>query len=186
MPSSNSSKTSPESAAVARPDPRPDDVAPSRPLDIAFAVVALAFCAAYLILATQIDLRREAGPGQIDARFWPTVLGTTGVGLSVVLLVSALTRPPSPRPGLERVESGGVVRVVSTCALTIGYIAIWSISSVSLLGFRYEVFPIATAALMAALLWLYGHRGWRGLVIYPAATTAFIWVLFGIVLRIPL
>ena len=39
---------------------------PSRPLEIAFAAAALAFTAGYLALSTQIDLRREAAPGQID------------------------------------------------------------------------------------------------------------------------
>lgn len=167
-------------------DSAEQQAAPSLAIEVSFAVAALAFCAGYLILGTQIDLRREVAPGQIDARFWPTVLGSTGVGLSLILLVNSLTRSPRQREGIERVESGGVLRVTATCALTVGYVAAWSYSSVSLLGFRYELFPIATALFLAGLLWLYGHRGWLGLIIYPIATTAFIYVLFGTLLRIPL
>ena len=52
--------------------------AASRPLEILFAAVALAFTASYLYLGTQIPLRQEAAPGQIDARFWPLLLGVAG------------------------------------------------------------------------------------------------------------
>ena len=39
---------------------------------------------------------------------------------------------------------------------------------------------------MFALLLVYGQRRWLGLVIYPLAVTAFIYVMFGMLLRIPL
>lgn len=185
-PESTSPPTAPHDAAAAATGTPDHQAAPSRAIEITFAVVTVAFCATYLALGTQIDLRRDAAPGQIDARFWPTVLGSTGVGLSVVLLVTSITRPVMAREGVERLERGGLLRVLGTCALTLGYIGLWSYASVSLFGFRYELFPIATALLLAALLWLYGHRGWVGLIVYPVATTAFIYVLFGIVLRIPL
>ena len=57
--------------------------AASRPLEILFAAVALAFTASYLYLGTQIPLRQEAAPGQIDARFWPLLLGVAGVAVGV-------------------------------------------------------------------------------------------------------
>lgn len=159
---------------------------PSRALEISFAVVALAVTVGYLVLTTQIPLRREAAPGQIDARFWPMVLAVTGIVVAILLLVFAITRPPSDRDDLERIQSGGVVRVVTTLVISIAFIALWSLGSVILFGYRLEVFPIAAALLMAGLMLVYGHRRWLSLIIYTASLTAFIYVVFGMLLRIPL
>lgn len=158
----------------------------SRPLEIAFGVVALAFTSGYLFLATQVPLRREAVAGQIDARFWPTLIGVTGVVVALVVLAVAITRPAPSREDLERIQPGGVTRVVFTIVITGVFIALWSLGSVIVFGYRVEVFPVAAAVLMAALMLLYGHRRWLSLVIYSASITAFVYVVFGMLLRIPL
>lgn len=158
----------------------------SRALEVVFAVIALAVCVTYFTLGTQVELRREAAPGQIDARFWPVVLGTIGIGASVALLVAAIVQPPAIRDDLERIQRGGALRVVVTCVLTLSYLAIWSASSIVVLGYRIELFPFATAIFMFLLLLVYGLRNWIGLIVYPLALTGFIYVLFGILLRIPL
>lgn len=160
--------------------------APSRPLEIAFALVALAVTAGYLALSTQIELRREAAPGQIDARFWPMLLGVTGVVVAIALLVIAITRPVPGREDVERIQPGGVLRVMVTLLISGAFIAVWSLGSVILFGYRIEVFPIATALLMAALMFAYGHRRWLSLIIYTVSVTAFVYVVFGMLLRIPL
>ncbi len=159
---------------------------PSRLMEIAFAAVALTLCVGYLVLSMQIELRREAGPGQIDARFWPLVLGSAGVAASIALLVIAVTRPPALRDDLEHIRSGGVARVVVTCLITAAFVALWSMTAIIAFGYRIEIFPIITAVYMGVLLRLYGLRNWIGLIAYPLAVTAFIYVLFGILLRIPL
>ncbi|WP_404436424.1 tripartite tricarboxylate transporter TctB family protein [Microbacterium aerolatum] len=159
---------------------------PSRPLEIAFALVALAVTAGYLALSTQIALRREAAPGQIDARFWPMLLGVTGVVVAIAILVIAITRPAPGREDIERIQPGGVLRVVVTLVISGAFIALWSLGSVILFGYRIEVFPIATALLMAALMLVYGHRRWLSLIIYTVSVTAFVYVVFGMLLRIPL
>ena len=53
-------------------------------------------------------------------------------------------------------------------------------------GYRIELFPIVTALFMASLMLLFGQRRWLGLVLYPIAVTVFIYVLFGMLLRVPL
>ncbi|CAN7504435.1 tripartite tricarboxylate transporter TctB family protein [Microbacterium foliorum] len=158
----------------------------SRPLEIVFGAVALAFSAGYLFLTTQIPLRREALPGQIDARFWPMVIAITAVVISLAILALAVTRPAPGREDLDRIQPGGVVRVVATLAITGAFIAVWSLGTVILFGYRVEVFPVAAAVLMAALMLLYGHRRWLSLIIYSASVTAFVYVVFGMLLRIPL
>lgn len=158
----------------------------SKAIEIAFGVVAVAFSAGYLFLTTQIALRREAAPGQIDARFWPMVIGVTAVVIAVAVLALALAKPAPGREDLDRIQPGGVLRVVATLVITVAFVALWSLGTVILFGYRIEVFPVATAVLLAALMLLYGHRRWLSLVIYTAALTAFIYVVFGILLRIPL
>lgn len=159
---------------------------PSRPLEIVFALVAIAFTAGFLLLATQIPLRRAAAPGQMDARFWPTLLGVAAVALSVLLLVIAITRQAPTREDIERVQHGGVLRVIITLVITCAFVAVWSLGAVVLFGYRIEVFPIAAGVLMASLMLVYGHRRWLSLIIYSVAVTAFVYVVFGMLLRIPL
>ena len=160
--------------------------APSKPLEVFFAVVALVFTASYLFLSTRIPLRMEAPAGQIDARSWPILLGTIGVALSVVLLAIAVARPASSREDLERRRPGGILRIVLTCAITLVYVFLWSLASFVAFGYRFELFPIATALYLFVLMLVYGQRKWLGLIIYPIAVTALISVLFGMLLRIPL
>lgn len=158
----------------------------SRAIEVAFGVVALAFTAGYLALTTQIDLRREAAPGQIDARFWPMLLGVTGIVVAIAILVIAITRPAPGREDIERIQPGGVVRVIVTLLISGAFIALWSLGSVILFGYRIEIFPVAAALLIAALMLVYGHRRWLSLIIYTASITAFIYLVFGMLLRIPL
>lgn len=160
--------------------------ASSRPLEIAFAAVALAVAAGYVALATQIPLRREAAAGQIDARFWPMVIGVAAVAVAVLLLVIAISRPPAGREDIERIQPGGILRVGLTLVISTAFIALWSLGSVILFGYRIEIFPVAAGLLMASLMFVYGHRRWLSLVIYSVAVTAFVYVVFGMLLRIPL
>ncbi|MBQ3357842.1 MAG: tripartite tricarboxylate transporter TctB family protein [Microbacterium sp.] len=178
--------STPDIAADAASEDEYEGAPASRALEIAFGVVALAFTAGYLFLSTQIPLRREAAPGQIDARFWPLVIGVTGVVIAIAILAIALTWPAPTREDLERIQPGGYLRVIATLAITGAFIALWSLGTVILFGYRIEVFPVAAALLMAALLLLYGHRRWLSLVIYSASVTAFVYVVFGMLLRIPL
>lgn len=154
--------------------------------EIAAALALLAVTTAYLVLATQIELRREASPGQMDARAWPTFLGIAAVGFSALLLVRTMMRGADARDGLDPAQRGGLVRVGGTLAIGLAYLALWSVNDFVLPGLRIAAFPIATALTVVALLLLYGHRGWKGLVIYPIALAALNWVLFAMLLRIPL
>ena len=70
--------------------------------------------------------------------------------------------------------------------VTVGFIFAWSFSSMVLFGYRVQMFPVAAALYLFVLMWVFGQRRWVGLVVYPLAVTAFIYVLFGMLLRIPL
>lgn len=168
--------------------PGPDETppAPSRAMEIAVAVAGAVLMGTALVLAQQIELRREAGPGQIDARFWPTLLAGAGLVAALGRLVVVLLRAADPRDDLERIRSGGPLRLGLTLVLTIAFIAVWELREVVLLGYELRVFPYAAALLLAALAWLYGARTWQSLLLFPVLTAALTYGLFGVLLRIPL
>lgn len=160
--------------------------APSRRMEVMVAAVALAIIVSVVLLAQQIELRRESAPGQIDARFWPTVLGCTGAVAALWRLALVLRGGPVERDDLERVQPGGAGRLAMTLLLSVVYVALWEQRTVVAAGFQVQVFPVVTVLLLAGLTWLYGGRGWRALILFPVGATALIYVLFHTLLRIPL
>jgi len=160
--------------------------APSRTMEILVPLIALVLMAGFLFWAGQIELRREVGPGQIDARFWPTVLGWAGVVIAGWRLAVVLRSAPDDRDDLERVQEGGPRRLLLTLVASVAFVALWNLRSVVAAGFELRIFPYAAAVALVGLTWLYGGRGWKALVLFPVATTALIYVLFHSLLRIPL
>jgi len=165
-------------------DDRPPE--PSRRMEVAVAVVAVVFMATALVLAQRVELRREAVPGQVDARFLPEMLALVGLALAGWRLVIAVVASPDGREDQERVQPGGYLRVALTVLASVVFIALWDQRTVTALGYRTELFPIITLLLLVVLVWLYGGRGVRALVIFPVLMTAGIYLLFDLLLRIPL
>ncbi|MGO4690335.1 tripartite tricarboxylate transporter TctB family protein [Glaciibacter sp. 2TAF33] len=163
---------------------------PSKKLEIMVAGGALLFNVVLLIASQSIELRRAADAGQIDARFWPTILAALGISLALWRLVIALVGAPDERDDLERVQPGQLNKLLISLALTAGYLGVWSWKTATLALFGlvigFKLFVIATPFYLAALLFLFGARGWKTLVIYPVVTTGFIYLLFGQLLRIAL
>lgn len=176
----------PTTTAEAVTDYREGAPAPSRTMELLVAAVAVVLMVVVLVLAHQVELRREAGPGQIDARFWPTVLGWAGLAVSVWRLGVAWLREPDEREDLERLQPGGIPRLLATLAIGVAFVLVWGLREVVALGYELQVFPYACLAMLVALVWLYGGRGWKALVLFPVVTTALIYVLFGTLLGIPL
>lgn len=164
-----------------------DSVArPSRALEITAAAAALIVMVAFLILVQQIELRQESAPGQIDARFWPTLLGVLGVIIAARRLVFTFVTQPTDRDDLEVIRPGGMRRLALTVVLVIAYLTLWRLRSVEAFGYNINLFVFITPVLLAVLLYIYGARSWKAFAIYPIATTAFIYMIFGTLLRIPL
>lgn len=159
---------------------------PSRTMEIVAAAASLAFMGLVLGLALNISLRAEAGPGQIDAKFWPMVLAITGIGLSLAQLVVAVVRPAPEREDLDAVQTGGYRRVGATLIATALFVVAWNIGSVIAFGYRIELFPIAATIFLAVLIAVYGARGWKAYVFFPLPMALLAYLLFSVVLRIPL
>ena len=160
--------------------------AASRPLEVGAALVACAVFGIALVLSLTLSIRTEAAPGQIDARFWPSVLSVIGLALALARLVTTLVTAPQPRGDVEARQPGGIPRVLATLVITGLFMALWSVGDVILAGYRIQLFPIAMVAFLAALLALYGARGWRPYVLFPVPLAIGTYLLFGMLLRIPL
>jgi len=147
---------------------------PSRRLEIIIAAAALALSIVAVVLAATIRLRM--GGGGLDPRWWPTVLASSAAVLSAILLAFALFAPLAGRGDLEAMHADGRVRMLLALALSVLYALAWQ--TVGYIG--------PTLIYLVALLWLFGLRGWKGLVAFPIITTALIYGLFHLMLRVPL
>ena len=172
-----------EAADIAEESTSP---APSRTLEIITAAASLAFMVLVLVLSLNISLRSEAAPGQIDARFWPTVLSIAGILLAVAQLVLALIKPAPARDDIDSIAPGGYRLVAVTVVATVLFIVVWNIGSVIMFGYRIQLFPIAAVLLLAGLIAAYGARSWKAYVFFPIPMAMLAYVLFHVVLRIPL
>ena len=169
-------------AASGDTDVLPDDTTegldiaarPSRRLEIAVAVTALVLSVTALILSRAIHLRM--GAGGIDAKWWPTVLSILAALLSAILLAMSMFGPAISRGELEAGHHDGRVRMLLALALSALYVMAWTS-----LGYI-----VPTLVYLAALLWVFGLRSWKGLVTFPLVTTTFIYGLFHFMLRVPL
>jgi hypothetical protein len=174
-------------AAVDRPDEyeylytasigtdAPDTIAaPNRAMEITVAVVGLVAGLAGILLARGVELRAETGG--IDPRWWPTVLSIGSAALSAALLVVALLRPPFDRSDLERVSEGGWRRLLLAGVIAAGYVAAWQVVG----------YIVATVVFLALLVWVFGGRGWKTLILFPVLTTGFTYLLFHTLLKVPL
>ncbi len=148
--------------------------ASSRRLEIIIALIALGLSVLFLVLANHIELRQEVAG--IGPRWWPQVLGISGIVISSALLLSVLFRPPFSRDEVESLTGQGLTRALAAAALSVGFILIWPTVG----------FEVSAVVFLVAVTSLFGGRGWRTLIIFPVVTVAFIYVLFHLVLKVPL
>lgn len=151
------------------------DSARVRRSEVITAVVLLALSALALAGARAVEITAQSvWP---TARWWPTVLSVLALALSAVLLVVSIVRSPTSDPDLEPINHTGLRRALATVALCVLFVLAW----------RYAYsFLVPCALLMAALLWVHGCRRWKPLVIFPLAMTVGIFVIFQLLLQVPL
>lgn len=176
----------PAEEATAADDSLPAGPAPSRSLEIGISVGAIFVFAWVLYLALTIPIRAEAAPGQIDARFWPTLLAGAGLIIAASRLITTFIVAPESRDELDARQPGGFRRVTVTLLITVVFVAVWSVGEIVLAGYRIQVFPFAMALYLAVLLAVHGARGWKPFVFFPIPLALGTYLLFGTLLRIPL
>lgn len=175
------------------PESIPDDAyvaPPSRRLELVIASASVALSALVVYLASHIAVRHETGG--VDPRWWPTVLGSVALTLSLLLLVVAIVRPPFDREDVTSATRRGWIRCVAAMALSCVFIALWSTLSfsftVGLPGLRltFTAFIVVLPLYVAGLVAMFGGRGLKALVVFPAIVSVVIYVLFHLLLKVPL
>lgn len=155
------------------PQEAPAGLPPSRRLEVITALCALAASAGLVLLSRQITVRTETGG--IDPRWWPTLVGSLALALSVALLIVVLTRT-MPRDDIEPTSKAGWARVAVTVTAAVAYTFLWP--AIGYVPATLLVLIILTAA--------FGARNWKVLVLFPVGLTAFLYLLFGTLLKVPL
>lgn len=147
---------------------------PTRPYwDFVPAGLSIALGVAALSFSEGLSEGIGAVPG---ARFWPSILGWCLIGLGAALAVTVLL-PRRVQPEVpEAINGNGVLRLALTTVLLLGYLSLWGVLP----------FWMITLATSIALMALFGMRGWKALLLFPAIVVTIIQLLFIVALRIPL
>ncbi|QTV80295.1 tripartite tricarboxylate transporter TctB family protein [Microbacterium sp. NIBRBAC000506063] len=154
---------------VATPTSR---VRASRAREVGIAA-GVAVLAGGVLVATQ-SLPDASGGDTFGPRWWPSLLAVTTLLLSGAMIVLAIVKPSFSDEA--SVTGNGVLRLLGAIGLIIIYGIVWN----------FVHFIPVTLVLASALTALQGGRGWRALLLFPAVITGVLYVLFGVLLRVPL
>ncbi|MCW2134767.1 tripartite tricarboxylate transporter TctB family protein [Arthrobacter sp. VKM Ac-2550] len=126
-----------------------------------------------LLLAQNIDsgVAAELGP-----TFWPEMVAYGLIGFGLLLVFVNVLRGVRPSDIPDPLSGWGIGRLAGTAVILVGYLLLWNVLQFWLITF------VAVAALAA----LYGARGWKPLLAFPAVVAAILHFLFVVALRVPL
>lgn len=167
-----SSVMGPSSAESSVMDTRTAPVTPW--MEKAVAIVTMAFGLAMIAGARSIELRNETE--DIDPRFWPIMVGGGIVAAGGWMTFNAFTARRIGRD-VEVATRTGWRQLLATIAVLIGTITLWNVG----ISFLW----LAPAFLIVLNL-VFGIRSIRGLVAFPALMWGFIYVVFSMLLKVPL
>jgi putative tricarboxylic transport membrane protein len=155
--------------------PAPVAARPASPVrELIPALAGIAVAAGALALAAEIP--EKAGLTSFSPRWWPEGLAFLLLGLSVLHAVLALTRPAAAAERPAAAHRTGVLRLTAMLLSILGYGVLW----------YYVDFRVSTTVLLIALVYLGGGRGWKALLVFPAIVTATLYLLFGVLLKVPI
>lgn len=137
---------------------------------------ALAAIGAAVLLDT-LGYPEALAPGAPGPAFFPRILGA---GLIAGAAILALRRPDRADPGGARPGSGPRIHRRRRVWVASAWIAA-ALSALSFVGTLFVLPP-----LVGGLLWLSGERTPSLLVGVPAAFTALVWLVFSVLLGVPL
>ncbi|MDO5533665.1 MAG: tripartite tricarboxylate transporter TctB family protein [Propionibacteriaceae bacterium] len=162
--------------SAAAPEDAPLDLtAPPAPtLEKTAAAVVLLFGVVMLAAGRAITLRNETGG--IDPRWWPSAIAVGIIACGAWMAFNALTRRRGERD-VDRVGSHGWVHVMATVAMTAVVLVLWQVG---------VSFLVLAPAYLIVLNWVYGLRNWKSLLLFPAIITAILYLVFQLLLKVPL
>ncbi|MBF8185597.1 tripartite tricarboxylate transporter TctB family protein [Nonomuraea sp. K274] len=154
---------------------RSHDIGPAAwPTALAACMVVLAL----LMLSRAAHLRRatQSDPAEADRTQPDPTQDSTQPDPTQDSIQSDPTQGSTQADSAEAVAAGGPAKVMIALAAFVGYGAAWQV-----LDFR-----VCTPVLLAVLAANGGGRGWRALIVFPIGLTALLWLLFGVLLEVPL
>jgi hypothetical protein len=165
--------TTTEAAATASEEPcAAPALSPSRIRE--WGVAAAVLVAGIGVLLARETILVAQDNAELGPQWWPTVLGVALVVGALALAVLGTLSPAAPDE--EPASGHGVAQLVAVLALIVAYGAAW-----------YQLhFLVVTGPLIAGLVYVTGGRGVRALVVFPAVTTVLLYVIFSLLLRVPL
>lgn len=149
-----------------------NETPPSLAVRLAGPLCGIAVGIAVIALAQTIPL--PSIDGQFSPRWWPQLSGAAIVLFSLAAAVRAIPSD-APMDELETSQPGGVRRIAVSLAAIAAYGMLW----------HWIDFRIVTVLLVAALVAVNGGRGWAGLIAFPVVVTTVLWLLFSVLLRVP-
>ncbi|MEE6282918.1 tripartite tricarboxylate transporter TctB family protein [Georgenia sp. MJ170] len=158
--------------------PGAEDEAPpaksSRAFEAVVAVIAIAGVGTVLLLTRGIESTVDAGG--LSPSWWPTVLATVGLALAVILLATSLVRPVDKREDVVAATPAGWRQAGLAAVAAVGFLVAWS----------QVGFVVPALVFLVALCLIFGARSVKVLVLFPVGITGLIYVLFDVLLRVPL
>lgn len=167
----------PGAAAAAAPGGGLVEIASAPPaprMEKVVAAVVLLFGVALLAGSRAIMVRNETGG--IDPRWWPSAIAVGIVACGGWMAFNALTG----RRGERDVDSAGAsgrVQMIVTAAMTALILVLWQVGL---------SFLVLGPAYLVVLNWVYGLRTWRSLLLFPAVIGMTLYLVFQLLLKVPL
>lgn len=164
-----------DATPVASEDAHPDlTAAPSPALEKAAAAVVLLVGVVMLAGARAITLRNETGG--IDPRWWPSAIAVGIIACGAWMAFNAFTGRRGERD-VDGVGAHGWVQVFITVGMTALILVLWQVG---------VSFLVLGPAYLVVLNWVYGLRNWRSLLLFPAIIAALLYLIFQLLLKVPL
>ncbi|MFF0372540.1 tripartite tricarboxylate transporter TctB family protein [Micromonospora sp. NPDC005087] len=158
--------------SASHPTPEGDHSAASPWREAALGAAFLTLGVVILVLARSIELPDRALA--VSPRIWPETLGIGIIGMSALQIVTAFISTPK-RDDAEPATRVGVLRVAGFVLATLAFGALW----------YYIHFLVSGMVFVAALTRIAGGRGIKELILFPAGITVVLYVLFALLLRVP-
>ncbi len=148
--------------------------APSRVPGLIAGGLSFAVFLAVFLLSFQIHSAVDSGG--VTPSWWPQVLTGSGMVVSALLVVLAAIGKGAISDEVGPATRTGLLRVLGSAAVLIAFLTAWPV-----VGF-YIAAPIA----IVVLLLLFGVRSIRGIAIYLVLVMGLVYLLFTLLLRVPL
>ena len=138
------------------------------------AAVVTVFGLAMLVAARGIVLRNETGG--VDPRWWPTVIAVGIIACGLWMTFNAFRGVAIERT-VDESSGQGWIQV----GITVGALA------VLLVLWHFGVgFLVLGPAYLIAMNWVYGLRRWTTLLLFPAIIAGLLYLVFMLLLKVPL